>query len=113
LFEVVQHEQRRCFREVLDQDVQGWARPVDGRAYRGGDARQHQRGLSDRSERHEHRAVRVAIIQLFTHGDRQPSLADAAGPGEGDQPDFRRLEQFRGLDDVVLAPDQRCRRHRQ
>ena len=55
LFEVVQHEQGRRLREVLDQDVERRARALDGRAHRGGDARQHQLGLRDRRERHEHR----------------------------------------------------------
>ena len=74
---------------------------------------QHQLGLGDRSQRHEDRALRVAIIQLGPHRDRQPGLADAAGAGEGDQPDSGRLQQLRDIGDVVLAPDQRRRGHRQ
>ncbi len=113
LFHVVQHEQRGRLPEVLDQDVQRSASALDGRAHRVRDARQHQLGLSDRRERHEHRPVRIAIIELFAHGDRQPRLADAAGAREGDQPDFGFLEQFRDLGDVVLPSDQRRRRQRQ
>jgi hypothetical protein len=113
LLEVVQHEQGGRFRELLDQDVQRRAHALDDHARRGGDARQHQLGLSDGLERYEHRPPRVAIVQLLAHRDRQPRLADAAGSGEGDQPDLRLREQFRDLDDVLLAPDQRRRRHRQ
>ena len=86
---------------VLGHDVQRRARALDGRAQRGRDAGEHQLGLGDRSERHERRALRVAIVQVRAHGDRQPRLADAAGTGEGDQPHLRRLEQLRDLVDVA------------
>ena len=113
LFEVVQHEQRRRVREVLDQDVQGRAGTVDGGADDGCDARQHQRRFDDRRQRDEHRSARVAVLQSFRHGDREPRLADATGAGQGDQPDLGRLQQRRDVDDVLLPPDQRRRRHRQ
>ena len=101
-------------REVLDQDVERRARALDGRAHRGGDARQHQLGLGDRSERHEHR--RLA-------GRDRPSCSPTAiasrvlpmppGPVRVTSRTSGRLEQRRHLGDVVLAPDQRRRRHRQ
>jgi hypothetical protein len=50
--------------------------------------------------------LRVAIIQLGAHSDRQPGLADAAGAGEGDQPDSGRLQQLGDIRDLVLTPDQ-------
>ena len=113
LFEVVQHEQGGRFRELLDQDVHGRACALHGHAHRGGDARQDQLGLSDGSERHEYRPLWVAIVQLLPDGDRQSRLADSARTGEGEQPDLRLREEFRDLDDVLLAPDQRRRRHRE
>jgi hypothetical protein len=51
LLEIVQHEPGGRFRELLDQDVQRRAHALDGHAHRGGDARQHQLGLSDGCER--------------------------------------------------------------
>ena len=68
--------------DVSNQDdVESWV-----------EATEHQLGPIDRRKRHEHRPVRIAIIELFAHGDRQPRLADAAGAREGDQPDFGFLE---------------------
>jgi hypothetical protein len=113
LFEAVEDEQRRPIREVLDQDVQCLLRALNGRSHCGSDARQHQLGLSDRLERHEYGPLRVARIQLLTDGDRKPRLADAAGTGQGDQPDPGRPQQLRDGNEVLFAPDQRRRRHRQ
>jgi hypothetical protein len=86
LLEVVQHQQSRGLREVLGQGVEGRPRSLDGRSHNDGDARQHQLGLSDRSERDEYRTARRTVVELLTHGDCQPGLADAARTGEGDQP---------------------------
>ncbi len=112
LLEVVEHEQRRGRFEMLDQSVDGRSRSLDGRSDRGGDARQNLVGLSNRSERYEHRPAWIAVVESLTDGDRQPRLADAARAGEGDQPRFRRLEECRDGVDVGLATDQRRRRHR-
>jgi hypothetical protein len=98
---------------VLDQDVQGRAGAVEGGADGGCDARQHQRRVGDRRQRDEHRSPREAVVESFRHGDRQPRLADATGAGQGDQPDPGGLQQPRDVDDVLLASDQRRRRHRQ
>ena len=51
LLEVVEHQQRRGRREVLDQRVERRARALDRRTHGRGDARQHQRGIGDRRER--------------------------------------------------------------
>ena len=85
LFQVVQHEEGRLVREVLDQDVQRRSRALHRRTHRGRDAGQHQLGRVDRGERHEGRPLREAVVQSLTHGDREPRLADAAWAGEGDQ----------------------------
>ena len=69
------------------------------------DTREHQLGSGDRSQRHEDRALLVAIIQLGAHRDRQPGFTDAAGAGEGDQPDSGRFKQLGDIRDLVFTPD--------
>ena len=59
-----------------------WSRPPPRRC---GAAPARARSIG---ERHEDRPLRVAVVQSLAHRDRQPGLADAAGAGEGDQPDL-------------------------
>ncbi len=74
LLEVVEHEQRRGLFEMLDQGVDGRTRSLDGRSHRGGDAGQHQLGLSNRSERHEHRPAWIADRRV-AHRRRSPAAS--------------------------------------
>ena len=57
LLEIVEDEQRRGLLEALDQGVERRARALDRGADGGGDARQHQRRIGDRRQRHELRAA--------------------------------------------------------
>ena len=85
LLEVVEDEQRRGLREVLDQGVERRARALDRRADGGGDAWQHQRRIGDRRERHELRTA-PGPVERRADRDRQPGLADATRARQRDQP---------------------------
>ena len=97
LLEVVEHEQRRASARSARPGRPSAERvPSIGGADGGGDARQHQRRLGDRRQRHEHRAApAVALVESLADRDRQPGLADAARPGQRDQPHVRLREQRR------------------
>ena len=85
LLEVVEHQQRRGRREVLDQGVERRARAFDRRTHRRGNSGQHERGIRDRRERDELRAA-SGFGERGADCDREPGLADASWPGQRDQP---------------------------
>ena len=85
LLEVVEHQQRRGRREVLDQGVERRARAFDRRTHRRGNSGQHERGIGDRRESDELRAA-SGIGERGADCDREPGLADASWAGQGDQP---------------------------
>ena len=91
LLEVVQHEQGRRVRERARPGRRGRAPALDDQrptaaAMRGSTSS----GSGDRGRAARTRVpCGVAIVQPLAHGDRQPRLADAAGTGEGDEPDVR------------------------
>ena len=84
LLEVVEHQQRRSLREVLDQGVERRARAFDRRSDGGGNPGQHERRIRDRRERDELGTV-PGFFDRRADRDRESGLADAAGPGQRDQ----------------------------
>ena len=112
LFQVVQHEQGRVVRELVDEDVQ--CRPLvrHGGTHRFCDAGRTSSGASIAAS--DTKAVLwEAVVQALAHGDGEPALTDAAGAGEGHQAHPGRLQQFGDLGNLALPSDQRRRGHRQ
>ena len=102
LLEVVEHEQRAAVAEVLldpvDRGTLG-REQAERRGDRGGD----EVGVGDRRQRHEPRAVRVALDAVARQRQREPRLARPAGPGERQQ--ARPVEQRRRLVDLRAADE--------
>jgi hypothetical protein len=65
----------------------------------------HQRGVGDRLQCDEPRAIGMLVEDFGGELQREPRLADAAGTQQGDQPrGFQKLPDMR---EVVLAADER------
>ena len=77
-----------------------------------GDQRPDASGLAQRRKRHEEDATREGVGELGRGLERQPRLAGAAWPGEGDQPRPVR-DQLAQRRELVVASQQRPRGDRQ
>ena len=114
LLQVVEDEQPAAVAELLDQGLQRRARPRQVGPHRPGDAGQDHAPARVTAASGTNTVPAVeAVAQPLADGQRQPGLADAARPGEGDQPHVGPLEQVGHLVDGLLPPDQRGRAHRQ
>ncbi len=69
------------------------------------------RGVGERGELDERRAVRVRRLGGAGQLEREPRLADPAGPGEREQ--ARSAQQRLQLGELAVAPDERARVRRQ
>ena len=86
LLEVVEDDDHRATAEIGDQGIdRGALRPVE-QADPMGDRRGDLRRIGHVGEGHEPGTVRVPRRELSGGFDGQARLADAAGPGQGDQP---------------------------
>ena len=106
LLEVVEHEQQLAAAEDGGQAL------ALGRAELLGDLRRHARGVVERGELDEVRAVGEVRRGPVGELEREVRLADAAGPGQREQADVRVGEQLGGGREVVVAAEQRRRRQR-
>ena len=113
LLQVVQDQQPGAVAERLGQRLCRRARPRQVGARRPADGGQHQPGIGDRLQRHEHGARAEPAPQQLAYRHREPGLADPARPGQRHQPHPGLPEQIGHLADRPLPPEQRCRAHRQ
>ena len=78
-----------------------------------GDRLPHHLGIAHGRQRDEEDTVRGGIAERGGGRQGQPRLADAAGPGERQQPDVRRREGSAQPLKILDPADQRGGRHRQ
>ena len=107
LLEVVEHEQQLA---AAEHGGQAFAL---GRAELLRDLRGHARGVVERGELDEVRAVGEVRRAPVRELEREVRLADPARPGQREQPHVRVGEQLGGGREIVLAAEQRRRRDRQ
>ena len=112
MLELVEDEEGRCIRHVFGHRVQRRPRALDVGAERRCDAWHHELRSRDRSERQVPGSLWVAVVEPTRHGDREPGLADPARTDEGHEPAVWRLDQAHDLVDLLVAPDERGRGHR-
>ena len=116
VLEVVEHEQRRAFAQVIDELVlrrEAAVRGVDRELERFGDRRGEEVWCHDGGKRDEVDPVRVAVDPPSRGFESEPGLADASGPHERQQTAARILEQPVDLFQLLATPDERCLRRRQ
>ncbi len=77
------------------------------------DRRQDERGVTERGQLDERRAVSERALDRACELECQPALAAAASAGQREQPDGRSTEQLAQLGELALAADERVRRSRE
>ena len=107
LLEVVEHEQHLAAAEHGGQPF------ALGRAELLGDLGDHAGGVVERGQLDELRAVGEARRRAVGELEREVRLADAAWPGQREQPHVGVGEQLGGGQEVLVAAEQRRRRHGQ
>ncbi len=105
---VVQHQQHRPSRELCDQRLPAPAGLGELHPQGCGDRLGHEMRFRQPGEVHEPRPVPEVVAPPGRHGEREPGLAAAAGPGEGQQP--APPEQPVHLGHFAFPADQGCRR---
>ncbi len=101
---VVQYQQHLPGTELCDQVFQAVAGRREVQSQRGGDGFGHEVGFRQCGEVHEAGAVPEVFAPARRHGQREPGLAAAAGPGEGQQ--SAAGEQVLHLGDLTLPADE-------
>jgi len=105
VLQVVEHEEHLALPQVVVEGVAERLPRELSEAQRAGDGRDHQLGLGERGEGDEDRTVGEIGGRLNRGLDSEAGLADAAGPGDGEQASAppQQVPQRRQL---LLPPDE-------
>ena len=106
LFEVVQEQQGGPVLQVVAQGVQRIQAREVAQAQRPGDRRQDPRGVAHRCQVHEPDAVGEGVLHAPGDLQGQPRLADARGPGEGEEADLGLGQKPRPRGHLFVATDE-------
>ena len=112
VLEVVEDEQELAIAQQGSQTVDRGPPAAVDHPEDAGDGWSDEVGLADGREGDEDGAIGEVVAQVGGHPEGEGGLADAAGPGQRDEPDAALLEQGRNRRHLVLTANERRERGR-